>query len=81
MIHILSGKEKVHRGLMIKNSPLTSHYANQKHRFLKNGIDGFLDYEVIELLLKLDDARRDQKPLAKRLIKKFKSLGGVVKAS
>lgn len=66
---------------MIKNSPLTGHYANQRQRFLKNGIDGFLDYEVIELLLKLADARRDQKPPAKRLITKFKSLGGVLKAS
>jgi DNA repair protein RadC len=35
------------------------HYANLRKRFLQNDIDGFLDYEVIELLLKLADSRRD----------------------
>ena len=47
------------------------HYANLRNRFLQNDIDGFLDYEVIELLLKLADNRRDQKTTAKRLIKIF----------
>ena len=42
------------------------HYANLRNRFLQNDIDGFLDYEVIELLLKLADNRRDQKTTAKR---------------
>ena len=50
------------------------HYANLRNRFLQNDIDGFLDYEVIELLLKLADNRRDQKTTAKRLIKNFQSL-------
>jgi len=26
------------------------HYTNLRNRFLQNDIDGFLDYEVIELL-------------------------------
>ena len=56
------------------------HYANLRHRFLTSGIDGFLDYEVIELLLKLADNRRDQKQTAKKLIIQFKSLKGVLKA-
>ena len=41
-------------------SPL-GHYARIRQRFLSAGIDGFLDYEVVELLLKLADNRRDQK--------------------
>ena len=37
------------------------HYSRLRQRFLSGGIDGFLDYEVVELLLKLADNRRDQK--------------------
>jgi DNA repair protein RadC len=59
----------------------TGHYANMRNRFVQNGLNGFLDYEVIELLLKLSDNRRDQKNTAKRLIKQFKSLKGVLSAS
>ncbi|MBT5077405.1 MAG: DNA repair protein RadC [Candidatus Marinimicrobia bacterium] len=57
------------------------HYANLRQRFLQNDIDGFLDYEVIELLLKLADNRRDQKSTAKQLIEEFQSLKGVLEAS
>ena len=37
------------------------HYARLRKRFLSAGIGGFLDYEVVELLLKLADNRSDQK--------------------
>ena len=37
------------------------HYARIRQRFLSAGIDGLLDYEVVELLLKLANNRRDQK--------------------
>ena len=47
------------------------HYANLRKRFLQNDIDGFLDYEVVELLLKLADNRRDQKSTAKSIDCKF----------
>ena len=57
------------------------HYARIRQRFLSDGIDGFLDYEVMELLLKLADNRRDQKAAAKQLINIFKSLRGVLEAS
>ena len=57
------------------------HYARLRQRFLSAGIGGFLDYEVVELLLKLADNRRDQKTAAKQLINKFKSLRGVLEAS
>ena len=35
--------------------------------FVQNGLNGFLNYEVIELLLKLSDNRRYQKNTAKLL--------------
>ncbi len=57
------------------------HYANLRQRFLQNGIDGFLDYEVLELLLKLADNRRDQKSTAKLLIKEFRTFRAVLEAS
>ena len=41
----------------------------------------FFDYEVVELLLKIADNRRDQKAAAKQLINIFKSLRGVLEAS
>ena len=43
------------------------HYSRLRERFLNNGLDGFLDYEVVELLLKLADPRPDHKPTAKAL--------------
>ena len=46
---------------MDKISSPQGHYACLRQRFLSSGIDGFLDYEVVELLLKLANNRRDQK--------------------
>ncbi len=56
------------------------HYSHLRERFLGNGLEGFLDYEVIELLLKLADPRPDHKPTAKQLLDRFGSLGGVLEA-
>ena len=66
---------------MDKISSLQGHYARLRQRFLLGGIDGFLDYEVVELLLKLADNRRDQKITAKLLLNTFKSLRGVLEAN
>ena len=65
----------------MKTDTKKGHYARLRQRFLKNGLDGFLNYEVIELLLKLADHRRDQKSTAKRLLKQFTNLRGVLEAS
>ncbi len=56
------------------------HYRRLRERFLNDGLDGFLDYEVVELLLKLADPRPDHKPTAKALLAKFSSLGGVLES-
>ena len=66
---------------MDKLSSPQGHYSRLRQRFLLGGIDGFLDYEVVELLLKLADNRRDQKITAKLLLNTFKSLRGVLEAS
>ncbi len=66
---------------MDKISSPQGHYSRLRHRFLLGGIDGFLDYEVVELILKLADNRRDQKITAKLLLNTFKSLRGVLEAN
>lgn len=60
------------------------HYAGHRQRlrerFLKGGASPLPDYELIELLLFNSMPRRDVKPIAKALIKKFGSLGGILNA-
>jgi len=57
------------------------HRKRLRKRFLQAGLDGFLDYEVIELLLTLGTPRKDCKQQAKEVLKKFGSLQGVFEAS
>ena len=47
---------------------------------MKGGLDGFLDYEIIELLLTLGTPRRNCKEQAKEALREFKSLRGVLEA-
>lgn len=57
------------------------HRARLRARFLQSGLDGFLDYEIVELLLTLGTPRKDCKQPAKQAIEKFKGLQGVLDAS
>lgn len=59
---------------------LEGHRKRLRDRFIKSGIGGFHDYEIIELLLTLGSPRRDCKKQAKEAIKKFKTLRGVLEA-
>ena len=56
------------------------HRQRLRDRFLKNGLDGFYDYEIVELLLILGAPRKDCKQLAKQALKKFDSLKDVLEA-
>jgi DNA repair protein RadC len=56
------------------------HRQRLKQRFAKSGFQGFHDYEVLELLLMYAVPRKDTKPIAKELIKRFKNLPGVLSA-
>lgn len=65
----------------IKDLPkFTGHRKRLRNRFLQGGLDGFLDYEIVELLLTLGTPRKDCKQIAKEAIKRFKSLRGVLVA-
>ena len=56
------------------------HRKRLREKFLKSGIKGFHDYEIIELLLSLGTPRKDCKPQAKEALKRFKTLRGVLEA-
>lgn len=57
------------------------HRRRLRQKFLESGLSGFHDYEILELLLTLNTPRRDCKPSAKALLKRFKTLQGVFDAS
>lgn len=57
------------------------HRRRLREKFLKSGVSGLHDYEIVELLLTLGTPRKDCKQQAKEAIKKFKSLKGVLEAS
>jgi DNA repair protein RadC len=57
------------------------HRKRLRNRFLQGGLGGFLDYEIVELLLTLGTPRKDCKQMAKEAIKKFRGLRGVLDAS
>lgn len=55
----------------------SGHRARLRERFLKSGLDGFLDYEVLELLLTFGTPRKDCKQIAKNILTKHKTLDNV----
>lgn len=57
------------------------HRKRLRERFLKGGLAGLHDYEIVELLLSLGTPRRDCKQPAKEAIRRFKTLRGVLEAS
>lgn len=56
------------------------HRQRLRERFVKAGVAGFADYEVIELLLTLAIPRSDVKQPAKALIARFGNLRGILDA-
>jgi len=66
---------------MPSDDTVLGHRKRLREKFIKSGLAGFHDYEIIELLLSLGTPRKDCKPQAKEAIKKFSSLRGVLEAS
>jgi DNA repair protein RadC len=62
--------EDAHRG----------HRKRLREKFLKSGMAGFHDYEIVEILLSLGTPRKDCKAPAKEAIKRFQTLRGVLEA-
>jgi DNA repair protein RadC len=60
--------------------PQQGHRKRLREKFLKSGLSGFHDYEIVELLLSLGTPRRDCKLSAKEAIRRFETLRGVLEA-
>ena len=60
--------------------PQSGHRKRLRDKFLKSGLGGFHDYEIVELLLSLGTPRRDCKLPAKEAIRRFGTLRGVLEA-
>ena len=68
----------------MKKGSKPSYFGHRKRlrkRLRDAGLDSFLDYEVIELLLTLKTPVKDTKPAAKTAIAKLGGLHGVLDAS
>ena len=57
------------------------HRERLRKKYLQTGIGSLHDYEQLELLLTFVIARKDVKPIAKSLLKTFKTFSGVFDAS
>jgi DNA repair protein RadC len=56
------------------------HRARVRERVMKSGVEAMADYELLELLLFYSIERVDTKPLAKRLLERFGTLGDIFAA-
>jgi DNA repair protein RadC len=66
---------------MIRKNTSLGHRKRLREKFLKSGLAGFHDYEIIELLLTLGSPRKDCKQQAKEVVKRFKTLRATLSAS
>lgn len=78
-----NGVEKLRDPLNVENERHKGegHRKRLREKFIRSGLEGFHDYEIVELLLTLGTPRKDCKQQAKEAIKKFKGLRGVLDAS
>ena len=56
------------------------HRARMRQRLLKAGPDALADHEMLEMILYIALPRRDTKPIARVLLTRFRSFGGVLGA-
>ncbi|HSW57657.1 MAG TPA: DNA repair protein RadC [Dehalococcoidales bacterium] len=65
---------------MMEKKDWLGHRKRLREKFLKSGLEGFHDYEIVELLLSLGRTQSDCKPQAKEALRRFKTLRGVLEA-
>jgi DNA repair protein RadC len=56
------------------------HRARMRQRLLKVGPDALADHEMLEMILFIALPRRDTKPIARELLARFRTFGGVLGA-
>jgi len=69
-----------HNSRILSNNKKAGHRWRLREKFLKGGLQGFLDYEIVELLLTLGTPRRDCKRQAQDALSRFKALRKVLEA-
>lgn len=77
----MKSQESLETNIQTEKHKGAGHRKRLRDRFLQSGLEGFLDYEIVELLLTLGTPRKDCKLMAKEAISKFKGLRGVLDAS
>ncbi len=65
----------------MSDSGVSGHRRRLRARFLRHGVHGFEDYELLELLLTYAIPRKDVKPMARSLLRKYRNLSGVLDAT
>jgi DNA repair protein RadC len=65
---------------MARDNPHAGHRARIRRRFLEQGLDGFEDHQVLELLLTYAIPRSDTNKVAHTLMRRFGSLSAVLEA-
>lgn len=63
-----------------KHNPHKGHRERMRERFRKVGFDGFLDHEILEILLYYSIKRTDTNEIAHRILDKYKTLANVFDA-
>lgn len=69
--------------MVVKGESLAIHDGHRERfraRFLQDGLDGFEDHQVLELLLFHVIPRADTNPIAHRLMRRFGTLSAVLEA-
>jgi DNA repair protein RadC len=77
----LAARKLTLKEIRSSDDKMMGHRQRLKERFLRGGLCGFLDYEIVELLLALGTPRRDCKKPAKEAMRRFKMLRRVLEAS
>lgn len=63
-----------------KQSPFEGHRKRLRERFAKNGISALHLHEIVEVMLSFVIPRQDTKPVARELVRRYKSLSALLNA-
>jgi DNA repair protein RadC len=77
----MGGKKPMLKENRSAKNKTQGHRQRLQERFMRGGLQGFLDYEIVELLLTLGTPRRDCKKPAKEAMRRFKMLRRILEAS
>jgi DNA repair protein RadC len=61
-----------------EKNPVHGHRKRLLERYQQNGLAALHDHEILELLLTFVLPRKDTKPIARTLIDRYKTIGGVI---